>query len=91
MRRFSRFSVSETTQALRFHNRFVDQQDRNSVADRVRAVTLSAFQDVAVLVVGQRRLTGRTSQHIDEIAVQHNEPILYPFAAPDSSRHASVR
>lgn len=81
----SQFLVSEATR-LSFYNRFIDQQNRNPIANRVHAMAIPALEDVAILVVGQGSLTGRAGQHIDEIAIQHNEVILYPFAVADHPR-----
>lgn len=86
----SQFLVSETTQ-LSFYNRFVDQQDRNSVADRVHAMAVPALEDVAILVVRQGSFTGRAGEHVDEIAIQHNAVILYLSAAVNSSHACGVR
>ena len=71
-------SVCQKRRSLSFYNRFINQQDRNSVANRVCAMALPALENIAVLVVGQCSLTGGTSQHIDEIAVQHNDADFIP-------------
>ena len=73
-------SLCQKRRSLSFYNRFIDQKNRNPVANRVHAVTVPALEDVAVLVVRQGSFTGGAGEHVDEIAIQHNEVILYPFA-----------
>ena len=82
-REFRLNSLCQKRRSLSFYNRFIDQQNRNSVANRVCAMALPALEDIAVLVVCQRTLTGGASEHVNEIAVQHNDVILYPFAVAD--------
>ena len=82
-REFRLNSLCQKRRSLSFYNRFIDQQNRNSVANRVHAVAVPALEDVAVLVVRQGSFTGGAGEHGNEIAVQHNDVILYLFAVAD--------
>jgi hypothetical protein len=82
-------SVCQKRRSLSFYDGFLNQENRDSVADRVYAMAVAALQDVPLLVVGQRSLTGGASQNVDEIAIQHNAVILYPSAAANSSHTAA--
>jgi hypothetical protein len=84
-------SLCQKRRSLSFNNRFIDQKNGNAVSNRVHAMTVPTLEDVAVLGVRQGSFTGGAGEHVDEVTVQHNGVILYPFAVADSFAKASVR
>jgi len=80
--RTSRIKADKTTQTqdhgwlkvVKSHGidrRFIHQKNRNVVADRIHAFTLSTLQALAIFFLNERLFAGGTNQNVEKILGNH--------------------
>jgi hypothetical protein len=75
-----RFELGQKPDLLWLDSGSVHQHDRDSVLDRIDAITLAAFQASPIRFLGQRQLTDGTHQNIEKILGGHHRNIVAPTA-----------